>query len=98
VIVPTKSGTTARLISRSKPGVWIIVPTEDASVCQALSFSYGVHAIQLADDPEDWSNFARETLTSLGITADRALLVAGPSQRNPNANHRIELLRLSATS
>jgi pyruvate kinase len=31
-----------------------------------------------------------------GITAERVLLVAGPSPRNPKANYRIELIRLDA--
>jgi hypothetical protein len=29
-----------------------------------------------------------------GVAASRVMLVAGPSPRNPNANHRIELMRL----
>jgi pyruvate kinase len=31
-----------------------------------------------------------------GITAERVMLVAGPSPRNPRANYRIELMRLDA--
>ena len=31
-----------------------------------------------------------------GITAERVMLVAGPSPRNPKANYRIELMRLNA--
>ena len=31
-----------------------------------------------------------------GITAERVMLVAGPSPRNPKANYRIELMRLDA--
>jgi pyruvate kinase len=33
-----------------------------------------------------------------GITAERVMLVAGPSPRNPKANYRIELMRLEAQS
>ncbi len=95
VIVPTKSGTTARLISRSKPTVWIIVPTADPAVAQHLTFSYGVIAVEHPDEQDDWSQFAREFLTAHGLPAERALLVAGPSIKNPLANHRVEMLRLS---
>src|SRR3954447_7115665 len=50
VVAPTESGTTPRIISRSKPSVWIIAPCRDAAVCQGLAFSYGVHAIDVADE------------------------------------------------
>jgi pyruvate kinase len=33
-----------------------------------------------------------------GIAAERVMLVAGPSPRNPKANYRIELMRLDAES
>jgi pyruvate kinase len=42
VFVPTRSGDTARMISRFKPSVWIVAVGEDRSVLQGLRFSYGV--------------------------------------------------------
>src|SRR5204863_6823099 len=47
VLAPTESGTTPRIISRSKPPVWIVAPSRSASVCQGLAFSYGVHAVEI---------------------------------------------------
>ena len=44
VFVPTRTGTTARMISRFNPAVWIVALSRDAAVCQGLAFSYGVHA------------------------------------------------------
>ena len=95
VLIPTRGGTTARVVSRCKPPVWIVAPSSDPKVCQGLAFSYGVHPVDLADDPSDWREFATQWLGEHEIAADRIMLVAGPSSRNPRANHRIELMRLS---
>jgi pyruvate kinase len=94
VLVPTRGGTTARTISRCKPRVWQIAPSFDPRVCQGLCFSYGVYPVDLAEDPADWREFAQVWLLEHGVVAERVLLVAGPSTRNPKANHRIELMRL----
>jgi pyruvate kinase len=95
VFVPTRSGINARIISRSKPSVWLIAPSCDAAACQGLAFSYGVHPVDLAEEPADWREFAASWLSEHGIKAERVMLVAGPSPRNPNASHRLELVRLS---
>ena len=95
VLVPTRGGTTARIISHCKPPVWVIAPSSDPAVCQGLAFSYGVHPVNLAEEPADWREFARSWLREQGATADRVMLVAGPSPRNPNASHRIELMQLN---
>jgi pyruvate kinase len=96
VIVPTRSGTTARMISRFKPGPWIVSASRDERVCQALHFSYGVSPVHLAEEPEDWRAFAMEWVRKNSVRGTLAVLVAGPSQKNPTANHRIEFLRLGA--
>jgi pyruvate kinase len=94
LLVPTRSGTTARVISRSKPPVWIVAPSRTPAVCQGLAFSYGVHPIDLAEEPTDWKHWIQSWLRQNGIPGERVILVAGPSARNPNANHRIELMHL----
>ena len=94
VFVPTRTGTTARMISRFSPSVWIVALSRDPAVCQGLSFSYGVHPLQLADDPENWTELARQWLGEHQLPGKIAMLVAGPSTRNPTANHRLEFLRV----
>jgi pyruvate kinase len=94
-LVPTRGGTTARVISRCKPSVWIVAPSNDPAACQGLAFSYGVHPVDLADEPDDWREFAARWVAEHRIAAEHVILVAGPSARNPHANHRIELMRLS---
>ena len=96
VLVPTRGGMVARAISRFKPPVWIIAPSSDCAACQNLAFSYGVYPINLAEEPDDWREWIARWLRENGITAERVMLVAGPSPRNPKANYRIELMRLDA--
>ena len=94
VFVPTHTGTTARLISRFKPAAWIAAISHDPAVCRGLAFSYGVQPIELASDPEDWREFAHAWLQERNVPGLMAMLVAGPSERNPDANHRIEFMRV----
>src|SRR5262249_21861552 len=54
LLVPTRGGMVARAISRFKPPVWIIAPSSDPAACQNLAFSYGVHPVDLEEEPEDW--------------------------------------------
>jgi pyruvate kinase len=96
VLVPTRGGNVARAISRFKPPVWIIAPSSDCAACQNLAFSYGVYPIDLAEEPDDWREWIARWVRENGITAERVLLVAGPSPRNPKGNYRIELMRLDA--
>jgi pyruvate kinase len=95
LLVPTRSGTTARVISRSKPSVWVVAPSRTPAICQGLAFSYGVHPIDLAEEPSDWRQWLRIWLREKGVPSERVILVAGPSARNPKANHRIELMQLT---
>ena len=95
IFVPTRTGTTARMISRFKLSPWIIAISRDPAVCRNLAFSYGVQPLEAADEIDDWRTFARGWLQEQGVPGSTAVLVAGPSPRHPEANHRIEFLRLN---
>ena len=95
VIVPTISGATARRIARFRLPVWSIAVSPHHGSCQALQFSYGVHAVHLAEPPDDWSAFTRGFLAGHGISGRIALLTEGPSARNPQANNRMEIIDLT---
>ncbi len=94
VIVPTLSGATARNLARFRLPVWITAFSPEPATCQTLQFSYGVNPVQVPEDLADWSAFSREWLKTQGITEGLALLVQGPSQHNPAANHRMEIVEL----
>ena len=92
ILVPTRSGATARMISRFKPAPWIVSPSENPATCQGLVFSYGVRPVEVDPEPDDWRDFARRWLRDEQIAGEIVMLVAGPSQRSPDASHRIEFL------
>ena len=94
VFVPTRSGSTARMISRFKPPVWIVASSPDPAVCRGLLFSYGVHPVETDPEQDRWRDFAAEWMREHGVPGRFAILVAGPSPRNPDADHRIEFLRI----
>jgi len=98
VFVPTRTGTTARMISRFKPSVPIVAISHDSAVCQGLIFSYGVHPVQVADDPRDWQQYARHWFREQQMRGSIAMLVAGPSVHHPEANYRIEVMRVAEQS
>jgi pyruvate kinase len=68
--------------------------SRDEDVCQGLAFSYGVHPVRLAADPENWRDFASSWLREHQLDGNIAMLVAGPSERHPADNHRLEFLRV----
>ncbi|MDV3103433.1 pyruvate kinase [Thermococcus waiotapuensis] len=52
ILTPTKSGYTARLISRFRPKQWILAFTSDEKVASGLMFSYGVYPFVVGDHDE----------------------------------------------
>jgi len=96
--VLTRTGTTARMISRLNPSIWIAGLSRDPAVCQGLTFSYGVEPVQLAEDPKNWREFAQAWLEQHELSGLIALLVAGPSRRHPDANYRLEFLKVGESS
>jgi pyruvate kinase len=74
--------------------VWVVALSPASAVCQGLAFSYGVYPVQLDADPENWSDFACAWLAEHGLPSGIAMLVSGPSSRHPQANYRLEFMRL----
>jgi pyruvate kinase len=94
VLVPTRTGTTARMISRFKPAEWVVAISRDPAVSQGLQFSYGILPRSLGKEPEDWGTFIKECLKEHCPSPSLALLVAGPSASYPDAHHRVEFVTL----
>ena len=94
VIVPTRSGYTARRLARFRPSVWIAAVSAQESTCQQLQFSYGVHPVYEPDHPDDWNAYARKLLGTLGVEGNLVVLTEGPSSKHPEANNRMEIVDL----
>ena len=92
VLVPTPDGTTARAVARWRGPAWVVATGPEHGAMQGLAFSYGVHPVDMDEEPDDWRGYAEHLLLELGLPCKKVLLVAGPSARNPQANQRLELI------
>ncbi|MBW2410318.1 MAG: pyruvate kinase [Deltaproteobacteria bacterium] len=97
VIVPTRSGATARSITRFRLPVWITALSRFEKTCQDLLFSYGVLPVHEPEHPEDWKPWARNWLQTIGEVGNLVVLTEGPSKKHPHRNNRMEILDLSRT-
>jgi pyruvate kinase len=94
VIVPTRSGATARSICRFKLPVWITAVSSLAKTCQDLMFSYGVCPVHEPDHPENWKFWARKWLQDQKVSGNMVVLTEGPSAKHPESNNRMEIINL----
>jgi len=95
VIVPTRSGATARSITRFRLPVWITAVSSVQKTCQDLMFSYGVYPVCELDHPEDWRKWTRNWLKSQNIEGNLVVLTEGPSEKRPDRNNRMEIIDLT---
>ncbi|NUQ61949.1 MAG: pyruvate kinase [Pirellulales bacterium] len=94
LVVPTRTGTTARAIARFRLPVWIAAPTDRARVVRHLQFTYGIEPVPMPQLPPDWTAFTREWVRAKALQGSVALLVQGPSPGHPQANHCMEILQI----
>ncbi len=94
VLVPTVSGATARSVARFRLPVWVTAVSPSQSTCRELQLSYGILPVHEAAYPDGWNEYARQWVKSQGLEGDIVVLVEGPSSRNREANHRMEIITL----
>jgi pyruvate kinase len=97
VFVPTRTGATARSITRFRLPVWIVAVSSQESTCQRLQFSWGIHTICETNHPEDWRDYIGRWLRSQGMDGRLAVVTEGPSAKHPESNHRMEIVDLRGT-
>jgi pyruvate kinase len=95
IVVPTRSGATARTVARFKFPAWVAGISSSEMTCRHLAFSYGVYPIHEPQSPTGWSRYVREKLLASGADTGAAILIEGPSPKRPEANHRIEILDMN---
>lgn len=95
VLTPSASGHTARSVTRFRLPVWIFAISPSHKTCQELQFSYGVHPIEEAKHPEEWSQYAQKLITSYGLSGKCMLQTEGPSPAHPHTNNKIEIISLN---
>lgn len=95
VVVPTRSGATARNITRFRLPVWITAVSSKQQTCQNLQFSYGVFPVCETHHPEDWRQWTRDWLEHQNVEGNLVVLTEGPSESRPDRNNRMEIIDLS---
>jgi pyruvate kinase len=95
VFVPTHSGRTARSIARFKLPVWIVGISSQEATCRRLLFSGGVYPTFEPNHPRDWNAYVKDWLRNRTLEGDLAILIEGPSSEHPEANNRMEIIRLA---
>lgn len=96
VIVPTRSGATARRITRYRLPVWITAISSEEKACKNLAFSYGVLPIYEQEHPEDWRKWILEWQKNYKIRGSLVILTEGPSRKYPDRNNRMEIIDLNS--
>jgi len=98
IFVPTRSGATARSISRFRFPVWIVGVSRHPKTCQRLQFSSGVQPQYEVEEPEDWKSYASAWLQKDGLAGNLVVVIQGPSTKHPEGNHRMEIIDLDSSA
>jgi pyruvate kinase len=94
VVVPSRSGSTARRLSRFRFPVWITAASIREETCQGLQFSYGIHPEKLDAAPGDWRLWAKQWVAEQGVPGEYLILIEGPSPDRPDVAQRLEVIDL----
>jgi pyruvate kinase len=94
VVVPSRSGSTARRLARFRFPVWIIAASIREETCQGLQFSYGIHPEKLDAAPGDWRLWAKQWVAEQGVPGEYLILIEGPSPDRPDVAQRLEVIDL----
>jgi pyruvate kinase len=74
--------------------MWIVAFAPDEFVCQQLQFSYGVHALHVAEQPESWLQYARRWSQDYVLEGSLAILLEGSGTLQSGGTRRIDVLDL----
>jgi pyruvate kinase len=94
IVVPSATGTTARLLASLRLPVPVVAISPNPSTCQHLQFSYGVTAVHRQDRPVSWTSFVKEWMSRHGLQGQFAILVERVPFDDPAGEHRLEIIRI----
>ncbi len=95
VLVPTRSGSTARNITRYHLPVWIVGVSKQVKTYKDMVFSYGVIPVHEPDHPTNWRKWAKAKLKEHNLAGNWVILTEGPSSKYPDRNDRMEIMDLT---
>lgn len=80
ILVPTRSGSTARILSADRPGAPLIGISSNKAVCRRLALNWGVVPVYISEEiTHDWQGLCNKvcSMCKLVKTGNRVLLVSG---------------------
>jgi pyruvate kinase len=87
-------GRSARRLASFRLPVWIAAVSSEAPTCQNLLFSYGVVPVHKPEPLRFWNQFARDWVRRNDLPGDFAILTQQPNAKEPDSNHRMEIIDL----
>jgi len=91
ILVPTRSGSTARVLSADRPATPLIGISSNIAVCRRLALNWGVVPVHIAEEvTHDWQGLCDEVCSVCEIVkkGNRVLLVSGFSD-DPELNEPV---------
>jgi pyruvate kinase len=98
IAIPTRTGTTARRVTRYRLEPWIVALSHNHDTCQRLSFSYGIYPVYLEDDRHDWRAIVKQWCLHQEIDWGIVVMTQGSSIENPERTNQIEVFSLKHDS
>lgn len=97
IVVPTRSGMTAQVLSADRPSAPLIGVSSDAKICRKLALNWGIVPVQIDDViTHDWQSLCNKVadMCSLAKTGSRVLLVSGFSDDVTKNEPILKLMRI----
>jgi len=94
IAIPTRTGATARRVTRYRLRPWIVALSRNRVTCQQLAFSYGVYPVYIEGDRHDWHRILIDWCNEEQITSGIVVMTQGSSRRNPERTNQIEVFSL----
>lgn len=91
IVVPTRSGTTAKVLSADRPSSPLIGVSSNEKICRQLALNWGVVPMFIGEEfTHDWQSLCSKVsvMCDLTETGDRVLLVSGFSD-DPELNEPV---------
>lgn len=95
VIVPSRSGGTARRVTRFRLPQWIVAPSKQEQSCQRLQFSYGVFPLYEEEFKPNWQQYSQQLPGKMGFEEGVAMLIEGEGTLGYKGTRRIDIMELN---
>jgi len=94
VFARTESGISARRLAAFRFPVWTVAISPSAKTAQDLLFSSGVLPVHEPEPPVSWNAYVKDWVQRHNLPGNFAILTQRPSARDPESNHRMEIINL----